>query len=427
MLDIEYHKKLLSIIQPIEKAVFDPDYIEIEKSDQKIHTCRELGIDADEETSKLIILRNLDKVSIFKNVEEFLFVKEIKDSSSFLIIDDNGKSVSYIDRQTYVDSQYQPGNFLITNQKAYLDFLDYLKALEKETDDTFCFVDFYNRDFRKICFVTLSERGRAIINYDLKAPKFNPNKDLRPGFVKFRECFTQDNKNLPKFLKSVIVETVCNYVSETRLKEFIENLNEIVEKAQKNFEVYLNNLSIEKIKKDYDDVKSKYFDNLSEILSKLSQKIIALPIGISATIIAIYNVKDEPSLLVFLTAGILVTSIYVSILLRVHFNDLLNIKKTFQFDYSLLMENNFFNKYPEEKRFFKDVRNRIYGRFKYLKLVIEAYYWIMNTANIFIALFALQFLKVPRDFLIIIFICLFSILGALRNYTLKEDSKEVNQ
>ena len=54
-------------------------------------------------------------------------------------------------------------------------------------------------------------------------------------------------------------------------------LNEITNNARINFEIYLNNLSIDKIRKEYDEYKSKYFKDVSEILNNLTQKIIGFP------------------------------------------------------------------------------------------------------------------------------------------------------
>lgn len=426
MSNIEYHKELISIIEPIEQAKFDTDYIEVENSAENRLKCTELKIDTEEIKDRLRLFPDSIKTKIFRNNEEFLTCNEIKDTSDFLIINSNYR-ISYIENKTYVNFQLQPNNFLITNQKAYLDFLDYLKKCEKDADDTFCFVDFYDRNFRKICFITLSDKGRVIINYDLKAPEFNYKKDLSPGFDKFRACFAPANKNLPKFLKAALVEAAYSYPTETRIQLLIENLVEIVQKAQKNFEVYLNNLSIDKIKTEYDDVKTKYFDNLSEILSKLSQKIIALPIGISASLIAIFNVKNEPGLLIFLIAAILVTSIYISLLLRVHLKDLRDIIKTFLEDYNKLTGNYFFIKYPEEKRTFEDIKERFNDRVRFLKIIVESYYWVMNTANIITIAFAMDLLNVSLSAIIIIVLVCAFILVSLRNYVINEDFNGINE
>src|SRR5690606_4683270 len=101
-----------------------------------------------------------------------------------------------------------------------------------------------------------------------------------------------------------------------------EKLNEITNSARINFEIYLNNLSIDKIRKDYDEYKSKYFKDVSEILNNLTQKIICLPIFIATTLFAIEKVKESPIFLIIIIIAILITTIYLILLLRINFYDL---------------------------------------------------------------------------------------------------------
>jgi len=280
------------------------------------------------------------------------------------------------------------------------------------------------KDLRKITFVSLSDKGRLNITYDLKAPLFDSKIDLNKQLERFKACFDNENKSLLKFLKSATISTASNFPADQRLKMLIESLDEVVEKARINFEVYLNNLSIDKIKKDYDEVKSKYFNSLSNILSNLSNKIIALPIGISATLFAVDKIKDSDLFLIFILGAIIVTSIYISLLLRIHFKDLNYISKIFHYDYSTLLDNNFFVKYPDEKNLFEEIKKRVIDRISFLKTIIESYYWIMNIANIFISIFILDKLGVIINGLLLTTFVLVFIIVLFRNYVLNNDEEQ---
>lgn len=423
MADINYHKELVEIIGTINDAVIDASYIEINYTEDIIERCKSLNIDTEIIQSKLRLLTNSIKTKVFGSIRAFLNTKEINQKSNFLIYY-NSKVVSYIEEITYQDFKAKNGCYLIKNTKTYLEFQTFLKEQEQEIDGTFHFVDSYNKDLRKIIFVSLSEKGRLNITYDISIPLFDEAQDFSRGFERYKSCFREESTSLSKFLKSATINLVSNYPTESRFKQYFETLNEIVDKARINFEVYLNELSIDKIKKDYDDVKSKYFNGLSDILSKLSQNIIALPIGIAAILFAIEKIKDVPSFLYLLIAVILITSTYISLLLRVHFRDLVYIEKVFNYDYSVLIENNFFKKYPKETILFCEIKDRINDRVKLLKLVIESYFWIMNLANLFILSLLFSYLKIRENVIYVIVIATLIVLTVARNYILDKTDAE---
>jgi hypothetical protein len=423
MSDIEYHKTLNDLLKPINTVVIDAAYLEIPFTKEVENEFTKIGIETEKIQERLRLLTNSIQTKIFKSIDDFLNVREINDNSNLFIIDDT-KIISFIGNETFQNFKSSPNYFLVTNTRAYLEFQNFLKKQESETDEAFHFVDSYNKDSRKISFVSLSEKGRLNISYEIKAPLFDTSKDYRKGLHKFKICFDNENKSLAKFLKSATISVASNFPSESRLKNLFESLENVTEKARINFEVYLNNLSIDGIKKGYDEVKSKYFNSLSEILSGLTQKIIALPIGITAALFTVNTVKDVSFFLYFIIAATLVTSTYISILLRVHFKDLRYLSKIFHYDYGLLMENNFFTKYPEEKILFQEIKTRITDRIKFLRILIESYYWIMNLANLVIIGFILYSLG-QKGVSIILFSTVFLvILASLRNYILEKDEGE---
>lgn len=424
MSKILYHRTLFDLIKGSTNPLIDASFIEIDNNPDAIQKAQELSIHIETIQNRLRLITNTIQTKIFESIDSFLTIKEITENSDFLIID-NENAISYFDKTTFVNFE-QKENYLISNQQAFLEFLLILKKHESETDDAFHFVDSYNKDLRKISFVSLSDKGRLNITYELKAPLFDPNRNLKKQLERFKACFDNENKSLLKFLKSATISTASNFPAEQRLKMLIESLDEVVEKARINFEVYLNNLSIDKIKKDYDEVKSKYFNSLSDILSKLSNKIIALPIGISATLFAVDKIKDSNFFLLFLLGAIIVTSIYISLLLRIHFKDLNYISKIFHYDYNTLLDNNFFSKYPDEKNLFEEIKKRITDRIKFLKTIIESYYWIMNVANIFISIFILGKLGVVENGLILTTIGLIFTIVLFRNYVLNNDEEQKN-
>lgn len=421
---ILYHKKVYDLIKDSTNPLIDASFIEIDNNPNAIQQAKELSIDIEIIQNRIRLITRTIKTKVFNSIDSFLTIKEITENANFLIID-NENAISFCDNTTFVNFE-QKENYIISNQKAFLEFLSILKKHESETDDAFHFVDSFNKDLRKISFVSLSDKGRLNITYELKAPLFDSTKNLNQQLERFKACFDNENKSLLKFLKTALITIASNFPAEQRLKMLFESLDEVVEKARINFEVYLNNLSIDKIKKDYDDVKSKYFNSLSDILSKLSNKIVALPIGISATLFAVDKIKDSNIFLLFLLGSIIVSSIYISLLLRIHFKDLNYISKIFHYDYNTLLDNNFFSKYPDEKILFQEIKKQITDRISFLRTIIESYYWIMNIANIFISIFILVKLEVIENFLILSTLGLISVIVKFRNYVLNNDEEQKN-
>ncbi|MCA6477861.1 MAG: hypothetical protein IM571_07895 [Chitinophagaceae bacterium] len=426
MSDIEYHKEIVSLLGTLENVTIDFSHIEMDYNEDVFKKCQYLKIETEQIQARLRLITNSIQTKVFQSVESFLKIKEINNQSNFLIYKDTD-IVSYINEKTFLNYEPIDHYFLISNTKSFLDFKIFLKEQEKEIDGTFHFVDSYNKDFRKIIFVSFSEKGRLNITYDPSCPYFDEQKDYRSGFERYKSCFVEENSSLTKFLKSATINLVSNFPKESRFKQYFESLNEIVDKARINFEVYLNELSIDKIKKDYDDVKSKYFNGLSDILSKLSHNIIILPIEIAAVLFAVEKIKTEISFLFLLIVAILITSVYVSLLLRVHFKDLIYIQKVFKYDYEILIENNFFKKYPQETFLFLEIKLRINDRVRFLKLIIESYFWVMNLANIVIVGLLFSYLKFQETAILIITFAILIILAITRNYIFDiSESEEKN-
>lgn len=422
MNDIEYHKKLVGIIKNSIPYSLEAMYIEVPFSAGIKQMCQSIDIETETiQSSKLRLLTKSIKPKIFDSVDSFLKIKDLTREANILIFDKND-TVSYIENVTYRNFEIEKNNYLISNTQWYLEFLNFLKEQEKEVNGSFHFIDSYNRDLRKIILVSISEKSRLSITYDIVAPHFDNTKDLSFGVKCYKKCFNAENVNLPRFLKSATINIVSNYSNENRIKLFVENLEHIVSKAMINFEIYLNELSLDKIKKDYDEVKTKYFNSLSDILSTLTQNIIALPIAIAALLFAVGKIKEESTYLGLLGVSIIITTFYISSLLRVHFKDLVYTKRIFLIDYSLLIDNKFFKKYPEETLLFKEVKKRIFDRVNFLQTLIESYFWIMNTFNVSLIILILFYLKISTSVLWAIGASLMLLLAVFRNYILSEES-----
>jgi len=144
MTKIEYHKKVFDLIKGSPNPLIDASFIEIDNNPFAIQLAQELSIEVERIQNKLRLLTSTIKTKIYESIDIFLTVKEISENSDFLIID-NENIFSFFDNTTFINFE-QKENYLITNHKAFLEFLSILKRYESETDDTFHFVDTFNKD-----------------------------------------------------------------------------------------------------------------------------------------------------------------------------------------------------------------------------------------------------------------------------------------
>ncbi len=416
--NLEYHRKLFALLLKAKNPVFDAQFVETDTEELKDDFIS-LGASVESTPGKIRIKANSLKTKLFGSESQLFAQTKLVNDMNILIFDQQ-LPISYFDGLTYENFIEVSNNYLITNAISYLAFQAFLKLQENEIDESIHFVDSFNLDFRKIVLVSLSDKGRITMTYEKGIPPLNRSVDYTNGFTQFVNCFNEPSRNLSKFLKSAVIEVLGAVEKEKRFQYFFENLNVIVVKATMNFEVYLNNLSIEKIRKDYDEVKSKFFKDLSDILNKLTQQIIAIPIGISATLLAVDKITENTFYLYFISIALCVTSTYLSLLLRSQFQDLHHLKKLFDLDYKLLIGNNFFIKYPDEKKVFNEIRTRFESKISFLKNISESYFWILNISSVAIVAFIIQKLLNRFSATLMLTLILMFAVAIFRNYVRAE-------
>lgn len=353
--------------------------------------------------------------TIFQNTEEYLTINNVSKDIDVLILAFDNHSLSKISNQCYLDFKLKNDFFFFSNAHSFVEFINFLKSQEQETEDAFHFIDYANDVNRKIVLTSITEKSRIILKYYKEIPETPNNKDFSKGLTLFKNCFVTENYNLPKFLKSSLIKFSSRYDFDDRINLVFQNLRSIVEEAKMNFEIYINNLSIDKIRKDYDDYKSKYFSEVSDVLRKLSQQIIGFPIVTASTLFAVEKIKSNDIFLWLLVIVILVTTLYLILLLRMNFRDLKYVEQLSDKDYKAIKDNNFFIKFPNEIEIFTQIKTRIATRVKNLIIVCESYFWILSLSNTVLIGLMLSYLKVRIVGIILISIILLFFMVLARN------------
>ncbi|MDM1044372.1 hypothetical protein HX004_10740 [Myroides sp. 1354] len=421
---IDNHKHIFEVFKKSEFSINSDDIvfcyskdIEKELSDLNINFLKI------REESLTVEKNDLD-FYVFEKTIDYLKMNEVVKTGNVLIINKEGIPLSLIDGKTFTNFIEDENNFLFSNSISFNEFIEFIKSQEIDSDEAFHFVDYVNKTNRKIVFTSLSEKGRIIINYYNEIYHFDSKIDYSIPVEEFKSCFSKENLHLPKFLKNSIIEFSSKSKKDIRINELFENLDKIIKDAKINFEIYLNNLSINSIKKEYDEYKSKYFKEISEILSNITQKIIGLPIVIATTLFALEKVQISVQFLSMIIITVLITNVYLVLLLKINFNDLAYIKTVSERDYKKLISNNFFLVFPEEKKYFREIKTRLEERVNQLKNICETYYWIIGLTNTGLNVLIFSKLNLSTELIFIISLISIGVLAFIRNSILEKTEKK---
>jgi hypothetical protein len=392
---LEVQKNIYDYIVTLDYEI-RADYLHFKYDENLEVYLNQVGIEFEKIRTKEINIEysNLG-FEVFQNAKTFLTVNNIEKECDILILDFDGTTLSKIQNESYLDFNLEGRFYFFSNASNYLNFIKLLKSKDQETEDAFHFIDYANDINRKIVLTSLTEKSRLILKYFKETPLFPTNIDYSISLKQFDNCFKKENQNLPRFLKSSLIKFASRYEYSERTQLVFKNLQVIVDDARMTFEIFINNLSIDKIRKDYDDYKSKYFSEVSDILRKITQQIIGFPIVIASTLFAIEKVKDNVTFLWILAVAILITTLYLILLLNMNVKDLGYVKLLSNKDYDSIKDNNFFIKFPEEFSTFKSIKERITIRIKNLEIVCESYFWILSVSNTSMISLMLFYLEVP--------------------------------
>ncbi|RUA28417.1 MAG: hypothetical protein DSY77_16105 [Bacteroidetes bacterium] len=193
-------------------------------------------------------------------------------------------------------------------------------------------------------------------------------------------------------------------------------MKKIIHDANRNFSIFINDLSIEKLKADYKEYKSSYFEKLNSLLSKLVNQVIALPLTFLAIAFAIDKI-DNNFISVIIMIALVGITIFAVAISRHYQQDLNFIKFNFDSDFKSIENSKFFNEYPEEKTDFTEVKTRFQAKYKTISSYLTSYLILTIVINLsligFILLSLMLDLKLIIFTLSIILISLFTLIWFL--------------
>jgi hypothetical protein len=308
---------------------------------------------------------------------------------------------------------------LVTNTACYFKFIDFVKRNSNLADGEFEFTNSFSTTTRRISLTDLKQKRKISFKY----PQSGIPEHL--GFeVNYADSFENfislynDNRQYPAFLKEAVVLNLAS--SDDFIPDFFKKLPKIINDAQLNFNVFIHELSLEKIKKEYSEYKQKYFNSQNDVLNKISNQVLALPISIAGLLFAIDKLEGQ-TLPIIIACGVLGSFLgYALFLASIYFRDLLEIDKQTARDYSILQSEKFFKENDSELIYFSTIKGELDDRIAKLQTGLKVYSLILWLSTIATIMYGLKSISNLNDINLLFFTSAFLILYYFVQKTLFE-------
>jgi hypothetical protein len=350
------------------------------------------SISFENQNSFIVIERKNLPFAFFEDINEFQSQIKLTDFEKPIIINSFNNTDPIYFSNSYdiqIIDKLPNENYLISNAKTFLESIGYFKSKYDENEVNFEFIDDFSLSNRTITFSSISEKKRLkFIFTPTGVIEMNTSVNYSTKFDEFKSLMLE-SKQYPVFLKKSLIKHLLNsslnpYVS------FFEKIDQIILEAKLDFNVYLHELSIDKIKAEYKDYKQQYFSSQNEILNKLTNQIIAVPISISATVFAISRLEGKGLPLFIVSFGLLCYIGYVTFLIKFFVRDILALHSQSSHDYKNLYDQSFFRENEDELTYFKQVKSSIDNRLSDLYLGLKCFTVIMWVSSGLILVYVLS-------------------------------------
>lgn len=320
---------------------------------------------------------NTLNVLFFYDEHEFLKDYDSKNFSDFVILkyEKSFLYFSFAKKESYNASGLIHDNFVPNT-------LSYIKLLDRLMSSTFA--DYLNNISNEIIFYT-SAKGV----YKLKYPIVRPRLYLEFALEEIVENVIKkmENQEFVHFFKNEIMDSI-NISQEKPIIQLVTHLSQITDAALRNYEIYKKNFSFEVFNDKLQTEKNKYFGSLREILGKILTQLVGIPISISASLFATYNIKDNLVLMI-IVFSFLTYNCFLFYILVLYLKDVNEIQSDFRKDFNLIVE-----KSGLKEEDIKIEKVRIEERINNIKMTISIFgVCLIILATLFFVFTGLQIIK----------------------------------
>jgi len=266
-------------------------------------------------------------------------------------------------------------DYLIPNALVYFKLLALWEELSQKESVSFEFIDRFSRPTGRAIFAAPVDKKKIVIEFPQTGMPHLDRSDFRNVFAEFEENVRSNKDVLPGLIKSALIHKLYALGSKVGVPDFFRHLESILGEAKLNFGVYIHELSLQSIQKDYRNFRKEYFEEQNEIISKLTSQLIALPVSLAGSAFAVYKLNDYPAAIYVILVGIIFYGFYSSHVAKLFWEDTKNLERVSQDDYSYIRSNEFFTKHDKELDEFKRSYEWVERRLKKIKDSIQMYYY----------------------------------------------------
>lgn len=360
---------------------FEDKTLEFENEDDIVALVNSEEVEYEHRRKKLIVDKHTLSFSLFINLDEYYTeVKEKDFDKDIILFVSENQYILFTSGKTLNSENKEIEDFIFTNSLVYFDALKFLKGKANNLIDSQDLIDFFSDTTNKL-IISSFDKQKLIIRFPRSgAIKLDRKINFREDWESFKKSFSKENKNYPVFIKNSILN-IFSHQREISFEEFIINLKKIIHDANRNFSIYINDLSIEKLKADYKEYKSSYFEKLNSLLSKLVNQVIALPLTFLAVAFAVDKINNNFISIIIIVALVGITIFAISISHH-YLQDLNFIKSNFESDFKSIEKSKFFREYPEEQADFNEVKTRFETKYKTISTYLTSYVLLTIIINL---------------------------------------------
>lgn len=332
---------------------------------------------AKEKNGKIEFEKDQLPFSYFDTQEEFFATVRQQHLTKDVVIRQFEGATYYhsVDNETATLGSEPATDFLIPNAIVYFNLLALLEKLGQMESVSFEFVDKFSRTAGKATFAAPVDKKKIVIEFPVAGIPHFDRSDFRDVFAEFEKKVQSDKDVLPGLIKSALIQKLYALGSKVGVPEFLRNLSSILGEAELNFGVYIHELSLQSIQKDYRNFRKEYFKEQNEIISKLTSQLIALPVSLAGSAFAVYKLNQYPAAICVILIGIVFYGLYSSHVAKLFWDDAKNLEQVSLDDDNYIRTNGFFTKHDKELDGFKRSYEWVERRLNKIKSSIQMYYY----------------------------------------------------
>ena len=231
--------------------------------------------------------------------------------------------------------------------------------------------------------LTLVTKQYGVFNVGYQTPTYNffyrinisgKDKQLETEFKK---------KEFIQFFKEIIVTSVHRLPDKDRFQALVEQLDSIIDLTSKDYEAYVSEFAIDKIKSEFKKERESYFESIDRSISSIGKQVVAFPLTFAASVFASYKVQDKPGILLLILFAYLLYTIVAYLILSLTSYNVRCLRKDVQSEKATIK-----NEYGKIYEDFQSDFEKIEIKIGLLRIVVTVLFVVLTLLFLLFLLYA---------------------------------------